>query len=100
MYADDPSFETHIDETIAKHPKEAALGGVPGITNKVRAYVDVTLRSKEAQESYHPEVRRGPSHLADISLWTESISGRKSTTFSDAVTSTRHWPYLEIISSR
>ena len=46
-----------MDETIAKHPKEAALGGVPGITNKVRAYVDVTLRSKDTLQSSRPEVR-------------------------------------------
>jgi hypothetical protein len=56
-YADLGSFETHMDETIAKHPKEAALGGVPGKTNKARAYVDVTMRAKEAQDSFKPEVR-------------------------------------------
>ncbi|KAL7423797.1 nuclear pore complex subunit [Cryptotrichosporon argae] len=56
-------FETHMDETIARNPKEAALGGVPGIKNKVRAYVDVTLRSKEAAEAFHPETVDG------IPLW-------------------------------
>jgi hypothetical protein len=58
LVADDThnSFETHIDETIARHPKEAALGGRPGIRNKIRAFVDVTMRSKDAQESFKPEV--------------------------------------------
>lgn len=56
-------FETHIDDTIARNPKEAALGGVPGIANKVRAYVDVTLRSKEAQDAYKPEV------IGGVKLW-------------------------------
>ncbi|CAD6583189.1 MAG: hypothetical protein TREMPRED_003480 [Tremellales sp. Tagirdzhanova-0007] len=58
-------FETHMDETIAKHPKEAALGGVPGITNKVRAYVDVTLRSKDTLQSSRPESVDG------IYLWAQ-----------------------------
>jgi nuclear pore complex protein Nup93 len=53
------SFENHVDEVIAKHPKEAALGGVPGIRNKVRAFVDVTLQGKESQESYKPESVNG-----------------------------------------
>jgi hypothetical protein len=44
---------------IAKHPKEAALGGVPGIRNKVRAFVDVTLQGKEPQESNKPESVNG-----------------------------------------
>ncbi|WVO19809.1 uncharacterized protein IAS62_001099 [Cryptococcus decagattii] len=48
-------FERHVDETIARNPKEAALGGVPGIRNKIRAFVDVTLRTKEAREAYKPE---------------------------------------------
>ncbi|ORY20676.1 Nup93/Nic96-domain-containing protein [Naematelia encephala] len=48
-------FENHVDEMIAKYPKEAALGGVPGIKKKIRAYVSVVLRSKEAQETYNPE---------------------------------------------
>ncbi|GFZ43143.1 hypothetical protein JCM24511_00862 [Saitozyma sp. JCM 24511] len=52
-------FENHVDEVIAKHPKEAALGGVPGIRNKVRAFVDVTLQGKESQESYKPESVNG-----------------------------------------
>ncbi|WVR05746.1 hypothetical protein IAU60_002771 [Kwoniella sp. DSM 27419] len=52
-------FERHVDETIAKNPKEAALGGVPGIRNKIRAYVDVTLRTKEAREAYKPETVNG-----------------------------------------
>jgi nuclear pore complex protein Nup93 len=56
-------FETHIDDTIARNPKEAALGGVPGIANKVRAYVDVTLRAKDAQDAYRPETVGG------IKLW-------------------------------
>ncbi|KAL1407707.1 nuclear pore complex subunit [Vanrija albida] len=56
-------FELYIDDKIAKNPKEAALGGVPGITNKVRAFVDVTLRSKEAQDAYRPETVGG------IKLW-------------------------------
>jgi len=56
-------FEAHIDDTIARNPKEAALGGVPGIANKVRAYIDVTLRSKEMQEAYKPETVGG------IKLW-------------------------------
>ncbi|WVQ85347.1 hypothetical protein IAT38_007512 [Cryptococcus sp. DSM 104549] len=52
-------FERHVDEVIAKNPKEAALGGVPGIKNKIRAFVDVTLRTKEAQETYKPESVNG-----------------------------------------
>jgi len=52
------SFENHLDETIAKHPKEAELGGVPGIRNKVRAYVAVTLRSTQTLEQFKPEVSR------------------------------------------
>ncbi|KAK4687416.1 nuclear pore complex protein Nup93, partial [Tremellales sp. Uapishka_1] len=58
-------FESHIDQTIAKHPKEAALGGMPGITNKVRAYVDVTLRSPEVQKTFRPETVGG------IFLWAQ-----------------------------
>jgi nuclear pore complex protein Nup93 len=45
-----------MDEVIAKNPKEAALGGLPGMRNKVRAFVDVTMRSKELQEAFKPEV--------------------------------------------
>ncbi|WVQ62366.1 uncharacterized protein L199_000506 [Kwoniella botswanensis] len=52
-------FERHVEETIAKNPKEAALGGVPGIRNKIRAFVDVTLRSKESREAYRPETVNG-----------------------------------------
>ncbi|KJE04129.1 nuclear pore complex protein Nup93 [Cryptococcus gattii NT-10] len=52
-------FERHVDETIARNPKEAALGGVPGIRNKIRAFVDVTLRTKEAREAYKPETVNG-----------------------------------------
>jgi nuclear pore complex protein Nup93 len=59
------SFENHIDETIAKHPKEAELGGVPGIRNKVRAYTAVILRSKDAQETFKPENVNG------IPLWAQ-----------------------------
>lgn len=59
------SFENHIDETIARHPKEAQLGGIPGIRNKVRAYTAVTLRSKEATESFRPEQVDG------IYLWAQ-----------------------------
>ncbi|ORX34270.1 Nup93/Nic96-domain-containing protein [Kockovaella imperatae] len=47
-------FEKHIDETIAKHPKEAAIGGLPGVTNKIRAYVDVLSKTKDL-ESFKPE---------------------------------------------
>lgn len=35
-----------MDESIAKSPKEAALGGIPGIENKVRAYVDTQYRDE------------------------------------------------------
>ncbi|WWC86091.1 uncharacterized protein L201_000962 [Kwoniella dendrophila CBS 6074] len=52
-------FERHVDEIIAKNPKEAALGGIPGIRNKIRAFVDVTLRSKEARDAYRPESVNG-----------------------------------------
>nr|KIR48858.1 nuclear pore complex protein Nup93 [Cryptococcus bacillisporus CA1280] len=52
-------FERHVDETIARNPKEAALGGVPGIRNKIRAFVGVTLRTKEAREAYKPETVNG-----------------------------------------
>ncbi|WVQ97122.1 hypothetical protein IAU59_004232 [Kwoniella sp. CBS 9459] len=52
-------FERHVDETIAKNPKEAALGGVPGIRNKIRAFVDVTLRSKDVRDAYRPESVNG-----------------------------------------
>lgn len=58
-------FELYIDDKISKNPKEAALGGVPGITNKVRAFVDVTLRGKEAQDAYRPETVGG------IKLWAQ-----------------------------
>ena len=50
------SFEKHIDETIAKHPKEAALGGIPGVANKIRAYVDVIMRNQETKDANRPEV--------------------------------------------
>lgn len=43
------SFEVHMDESIAKNPKEAALGGIPGIENKVRAYVDTQSREDAKQ---------------------------------------------------
>ncbi|GMK55571.1 hypothetical protein CspeluHIS016_0206270 [Cutaneotrichosporon spelunceum] len=56
-------FEDFIDATIAKNPKEANLGGVPGIANKVRAFVDVTLRSKEQQDRFNPQTIDG------IKLW-------------------------------
>jgi nuclear pore complex protein Nup93 len=56
-------FERYIDSTIARNPKEAALGGVPGIANKVRAYVDVTLRTREAIELFKVETVGG------IKLW-------------------------------
>ena len=49
------SFEKHIDETIAKHPKEASVGGLPGVTNKIRAYVDVLNKAK-GLETFKPEV--------------------------------------------
>ncbi|WWC58422.1 uncharacterized protein I303_100962 [Kwoniella dejecticola CBS 10117] len=52
-------FERHVDEVIAKNPKEAALGGVPGIKNKIRAFVDVILKSKESRDSYRPESVNG-----------------------------------------
>ncbi|ODN84353.1 hypothetical protein L202_00321 [Cryptococcus amylolentus CBS 6039] len=52
-------FERHVDETIARNPKEAALGGIPGIRNKIRAFVDVTLRTKESRETYKPETVNG-----------------------------------------
>ena len=34
-------FDRHVDKTIAAHPTEAQLGGIPGIANKIRGYVDV-----------------------------------------------------------
>ncbi|WWC66561.1 uncharacterized protein I206_100464 [Kwoniella pini CBS 10737] len=52
-------FERHVEEVIAKNPKEAALGGVPGIRNKIRAFVDVTLRSKESRDAYRAESVNG-----------------------------------------
>lgn len=50
------SFENHVDEMIAKNPKEAAVGGIPGIGNKIRAFVDVIMRNKENIDTYKPEV--------------------------------------------
>lgn len=58
-------FERYMNDTIQNNPKEAALGGIPGITNKVRAFTDVTLRSKEAQDTYKPETVNG------IKLWAQ-----------------------------
>lgn len=58
-------FERYMNDTIQNNPKEAALGGIPGITNKVRAFTDVTLRSKEAQDTYRPETVNG------IKLWAQ-----------------------------
>ena len=52
------SFEKHMDEMIVRHPKEAQLGGKPGIENKVRAYVDVLFRDDEKKKVLHPEVSR------------------------------------------
>ena len=49
-------FVSHVTDTIAKFPKEAALGGVPGIRNKVRAFVDVQLRTQEAKDACKAEV--------------------------------------------
>lgn len=54
-----------MDETIAKHPKEAALGGIPGIRNKVRAYTGVVLRNKETLDAFRPEQVDG------IHLWAQ-----------------------------
>nr|XP_031861265.1 uncharacterized protein CI109_003235 [Kwoniella shandongensis]KAA5528337.1 hypothetical protein CI109_003235 [Kwoniella shandongensis] len=59
-------FERHVDETIAKNPKEAALGGIPGIRNKIRAFVDVTLRSKDTRDAYRPESVNGSLLWAQI----------------------------------
>ncbi|WRT63978.1 uncharacterized protein IL334_000905 [Kwoniella shivajii] len=59
-------FERHVEETIAKNPKEAALGGIPGIKNKIRAFVDVTLKSKEAKDAYRPETVNGSLLWAQI----------------------------------
>lgn len=43
------SFESHMDEIIAKKPKAAALGGLPGFENKARAYVDALFRTEDKQ---------------------------------------------------
>ncbi|EIW72690.1 hypothetical protein TREMEDRAFT_70789 [Tremella mesenterica DSM 1558] len=59
-------FEHHVEETIAKYPKEAALGGIPGIRNKIRAFVQVTLKNKETQDSYKAELVDG------IYLWAQA----------------------------
>nr|ODN86462.1 nuclear pore complex protein Nup93 [Cryptococcus depauperatus CBS 7841] len=52
-------FEKHVDEVILRHPKEAALGGVPSIRNKIRAFVNVVLRSQESREAYKVETVNG-----------------------------------------
>lgn len=58
-------FENHIQETIARNPKEASLGGRPGIIHKVRAYTDVTLRQTGVLDAYRPESVDG------IYLWAQ-----------------------------
>lgn len=35
-----------MDETIARYPKDAAMGGVPGIENKVRGYVNALVKDE------------------------------------------------------
>lgn len=57
MQSNSSSFESHVDDMIAKNPKEAALGGIPGIRNKIRAFVDVLMGNKENVDTYKPEVR-------------------------------------------
>lgn len=38
-----------MDEIIAKKPKAAALGGLPGFENKARAFVDALFRTEDKQ---------------------------------------------------
>lgn len=40
-------FFQELEALIAKHPREARLGGVPTVLNKVRAYVNVRAARKE-----------------------------------------------------
>lgn len=34
-------FFAHVEKTIASRPAEAALGGVPSVQNKIRAFLNV-----------------------------------------------------------
>ncbi|KAF1812971.1 putative nuclear pore protein [Eremomyces bilateralis CBS 781.70] len=40
-------FLAHVDATIERNPKEARLGGIPTILNRVRAYIRVATYQKE-----------------------------------------------------
>lgn len=37
-------FMMFVERTLAQHPTEAALGGVPSIHNKIRAFLDIQFR--------------------------------------------------------
>lgn len=54
-----------MKEVIKKNAKEASVGGRPGIDKDVRAYVNLILRQKDAQEAFKPEMVDG------IHLWVE-----------------------------
>ncbi len=47
-------FNAHMDETIARNPAKAQLGGVPSVQSRVAAYCRVHLQSKEGQ--WQPEL--------------------------------------------
>ena len=80
-----------MDDLIARHPKEAQLGGKPGIENKVRAFVDVLFRDDEKKKVLHPEVSvagfRSPNGVTDRSSPSKGNSSTpKSTSSSEQVT--------------
>jgi hypothetical protein len=70
-----------MDEKIAQNQERAALGGLPGIRNKVRAFVTVTLIPKDATSK--TEVSLSPtSRVTNLRLFssqTANISSLKPT---------------------
>lgn len=94
----DTSFESHMDDLIARHPKEAQLGGKPGIENKVRAYVDVLFRDDEKRKALHPEVSMAGYFRATLTI--SPLKGNpftlKSTSFSAQAIQRKHRNFCRI----
>lgn len=56
-----------MDEMIARFPRDAAMGGVPGIENKVRGYVNALAKDESKGSLINAaEVSRGTSRLEMI----------------------------------
>lgn len=48
-------FMKHVESTLARNPQQANLGGVPSVSNKIRAYVNLVYGSSGSLEMINKE---------------------------------------------